>query len=351
MGKMNDYLKTKDESSTNSFKERIRELKKLINDQKDDASVTDEKNEDPNFDPKRPILKLYDDPPETDDNTKNKEDEYTSSSKLVMPDRDSPFALGRRTDILNRANMMKSNFHELANTQKVRRSDEMINGILDPILIKKIEKEFKFLIVKKTNKEIILKFEKYGFEFMHNIIDGRYWVNALKFIEPYDTKPNKMNYQHVWIGQSFIAYGFPTAQQTIEKMYSMMTSGQTGPSLFRDFLIGYDFKANRIISGKKAYLMEHDEYIKFQKWFTKNKIHIMVKTDGVYDQEDFQQEYRDLKAIGKSMTALQIMKGKMLPLPRKASLIVTIPVKNPKYKGKDWEDPTSKLYKIGFLFT
>ncbi|AGR42349.1 hypothetical protein [Spiroplasma diminutum] len=215
--------------------------------------------------------------------------------------------------------------------------------------IKKILDTFKFKVVKTTQKEVVIKNNKYGFEIYKNSYDNRYWVAASCFEEIWD--PKKNNYVNLWVGNSFTGYGFNDFEETLNQTMTMMTKGKTGQIMWRDYVTGWSKQKNRFYAGSVPEKFTFLEYKKIVKWYRENKIWILVKQAKVKDIEDLMEENKEKRKRGESISAMSMIQAKLLEPPRRAQLIFGYPVENPNYKGKDYVNPENKLYEIGFAFT
>ncbi|WP_339020515.1 hypothetical protein [Spiroplasma endosymbiont of Atherix ibis] len=280
---------------------------------------------------------------ELKDSTKT-EDEIVTS-EVIMPD---------PTSELNLFNIIRSNkYRSMENINKtkqtIQKTRKEVRMKLTEKEVKKILNTFKIKVIKITQKEVVIKNSKYGFEIFKKISDNRYWVVASCFEEIWN--PKKINYFNLWNGNAFIGYGFHEFDEMIEKTKNLMTKGKIGNIIWRDFVIGWNKEKNRFYAADKPTQFTFEEYKKIVKWYKENKIWILVKQTKVKDIEDLMEENRLKRKNGEKLSAMSTIQAKLLDPPRKASLVFGYPVNNPKYKGKEFANPENKLYEIGFAFT
>ncbi|QHX36876.1 hypothetical protein [Spiroplasma sp. BIUS-1] len=240
--------------------------------------------------------------------------------------------------------------------EEVSKTKEMIKNVRGEVRQKLTEKEIKKIIetfrskvVKITQKEVVIKNSKYGFEIYRNSTDNRYWVAASCFEEIWD--PKKNNYVNLWSGNSFTGYGYHSLEETINQTINMMTKGKTGNIIWKDFVTGWSKQKNRFYAGDEPTQFTYTEYKKIVKWYRENKIWILVKQANVKDIEDLMEENKRKRQTGESISPMATIQAKLLEPPRRASLVFGYPVKDPNYKGKDFANPENKLYEIGFALT
>ena len=198
---------------------------------------------------------------------------------------------------------------------------------------------FKDLVILIKKDCVVIKHEKFGYELFKSKSDDKYWSYAITFTEPMD--PIKPIYKHHWVGNAFVGYGFETIDQTIARTFKMMEQGPTANTQIRDYLVGWDEKKDRIILGWEEKEWSYHDYVHFQKWFKKNKVRIMAKQEGVKDTEDYNKE--------SNKTALTVLLGKMQDPPKRPRSMVTI-MRKTKETQKDWANPMTKRYIVGFLY-
>jgi hypothetical protein len=238
--------------------------------------------------------------------------------------------------------------HQEAVKLKIRGLQDVIRTPLQAKDVRKLLNEFQHYIIKIAKTEIVLKSAKYGFEIYYNNADNRWWIVTLKFDEPYD--PKKLNYITYWVGNTFIGYGFKTITQLIEKTREMLTRGRTGYVAWRDHMVSFNEKTNRIHTNTEPVALTFKEYKKFVAWFKKNKIWVMVKRDGMKDSEDLMLEVREQRKRGEKVSPLAGVQAKLVEPPRKPNFITSYPVPDPKYTGDEYDNPENKLYQVGFAF-
>ncbi|AGR41485.1 hypothetical protein [Spiroplasma taiwanense] len=273
------------------------------------------------------------------------EENLETQSKLILPDPNSDLNIlnsfsKKREKSVNLINKTQEVMKTLKNEPHIKLTEE------EKI---KIMKNFKYKIVKVTNREILIKNSKYGFEIHHNNTDKRYWVITICFEELWN--PRKINYINLWSGNSFIGYGFNTLDQCIEETKKLMVSGKTGNIIWKDFVVDWNKETKRFIVADKAKKFTYEEYKKIVKWYHENKIWILVKQEKIKDYEDIMQEAKEKRKNGEQLSPLFEIQAKLIEPPRKANYIFSYPVENPKYKGKDYENPENKLYEIAFGFS
>ncbi|WP_338984661.1 hypothetical protein [Spiroplasma endosymbiont of Diplazon laetatorius] len=278
-------------------------------------------------------------------NTVEKSGDELVTNEFVMPDPTSEL------NIFNAfANKKYRAMEEFSRTKEIiKNSRGEVRLKLTEKEIKKILETFRSKVVKLTQKEVVLKNSKYGFEIYRNSSDKRYWVAASCFEEVWD--PKKNNYVNLWSGNSFTGYGYHDFDETIAQTINMMTKGKTGNVIWRDFVTGWNKQKNRFYAGDEATQFTYTEYKKIVKWYRENKIWILVKQAKVKDIEDLMEENKMKRKSGEPLSAMSTIQAKLLEPPRRASLIFGYPVKDPNYKGKDFANPENKLYEIGFALT
>ncbi|WP_338971402.1 hypothetical protein [Spiroplasma endosymbiont of Panorpa germanica] len=276
------------------------------------------------------------------------QDQSIDLSNTVMPDPNSEVNVYKKGWALESLRVAKSEFSNKKN-KILMVNQPKPNLKLSNKQLQIINNTFKEKILSISEKCVILKDRKFGYEIFINGVDNRYWVNALEFHEPINFKNPK--YNHVWQGNSFIGYGFKTFEECLEKTNELMVRGKTGVNLFKDYVVDINFERNRFISSTRDFkLFNYVEYCKIEKWYLKNKINIMIKTAGQKDLEDLNDEIKSQFSQKLKTTAVQAIQSKMLLPPRRCKFMISIPCQNPKYRGKDFANPENKLYKIGFLF-
>ncbi|ALD66697.1 hypothetical protein [Spiroplasma cantharicola] len=283
-----------------------------------------------------------------------KQNEITQTTELepelvtndfVFPDPKSEL------NILNSfAHKRMTSYKELNETKaRIKMSRGEVRIKLTQEEIQLVLNKFKAKVVKVTQKEVVLKNNKYGFEIYRNGSDKRYWVVATCFEEIWD--PKSTNYMNLWTGNSFTGYGFHNFNETLEQTETMMTKGKTGWIMWKDHVIDWNKDTNRFYSGSEPKQFSYNEYKKIVKWYKENKIWILVKQEKVKDIEDLMEENKEKRRRGEKIPALSTIQEKLLQPPRKASLVYGYPVANPNYKGKDYVKPENKLYQIGFAYS
>lgn len=290
---------------------------------------------------------------QTDDNVINELDPETypdliePTGKKILP---NPYSLEKLdSNRINQMNRQRNIDSQNDIKIRIRSMHDIVRNNLTEEHVKLICDTFKEKVIKVTKKEVILKYSKYGFEFFYNNSDNRFWISTITFDEPFN--PKKLQYLTLWIGNTFLGYGFKDLKMTIEKAKEMMIRGRTGNILWKDYLIEYSSEKNRIVSGNQPLQMTYEEYIKFQKWFMTNKIWIFVKRSGNIDAEDLMIQTREQKRSGQKVNPLAGLQSKMLDGPRKAHYIYGYPVKKPNYKGDDYVNSKNKLYEVGFTYS
>ncbi|AHI53140.1 RNA-binding protein [Spiroplasma culicicola] len=275
--------------------------------------------------------------------TKTKESDEGQTT-VVMPDPNSENRLrfGMRPSLAPKSKVQIDAKTKMLNVNRESRQK------LTEAQVKKIVNEFKYKVVKITKTEVILKNSKYGFEIYFNNVDNRWWVTALCFEEIWN--PKKTIFVSFWSGNTFIGYGHPTLEETINQAHDLMEFGRTGDIVWKDFVTGWNEKTNRFIAGDVAKKFEFKEYQKIIKWWESNKIRILVKQDNVRDYEDLMNETKAKRAAGEAINPLAGIQAKLLDPPRRAQFVFGYPVRNPKYKGKEYDKPENKLYEIGFAY-
>lgn len=274
------------------------------------------------------------------------ENEVRTFGEYVTPDPDSADVF--RQTRSNEYQLKYAKQHQEAVKLKIRGLQDVIRTPLEAKDVRKLLQEFQHYVIKIAKTEIVLKSAKYGFEIYYNNADNRWWIVTLKFDEPYD--PKKLNYITYWVGNTFIGYGFKTMTQLIDKAREMLTRGRTGFVAWRDHLVSFNEKTNRIHTNNEPVALNFKEYKKFVAWFKKNKIWIMVKRDGMKDSEDLMIEVREQRKRGEKVSPLVGVQAKLVEPPRKPNFLTSYPVPDPEYKGQDFEKPENKLYQVGFAF-
>ncbi|AUB31896.1 hypothetical protein [Spiroplasma floricola] len=336
----NQYISSFDDSKF-YFESSIN--KNIVENSKNDSEVLIEGLED-NKQNANSIIARIKEFNESKNSPKTQDDELVTN-ELIMPD---------PTSELNILNIIRNNkYRSMENIAKTR---ETIKKTRKEVRIKLTEKEikkilstFKIKVIKVTQKEVVLKNSKYGFEIFKNSSDNRYWVVASCFEEIWN--PIKSTYSNLWNGNAFIGYGYNDFDEMIEKTKNLMIKGKTGNIIWRDFVIGWNKEKNRFYAADKPTQFTFAEYKKIVKWYKENKIRILVKQTKVKDIEDLMEENRLKRQKGEKLSGMSTIQAKLLDPPRRASLVFGYPVNNPKYKGKDFANPENKLYEIGFALT
>ncbi|AUM62864.1 hypothetical protein [Spiroplasma monobiae] len=282
---------------------------------------------------------------ETTKTLEEKTNEELFTSEIVMPDPTSEL------NIFNAfANRKYRALEEMSRTKEIIKNTRgEVRLKLTEKEVKKILETFRSKVVKVTQKEVVIKNNKYGFEIYRNSSDKRYWVAASCFEEIWD--PKKNSYVNLWSGNSFTGYGYHDFDQVINQTITMMTKGKTGSIIWRDFVTGWSKQKNRFYASDTPTQFTYSEYKKIVKWYRENKIWILVKQAKVKDIEDLMEENKMKRKTGEPISAMSTIQAKLLEPPRRASLVFGYPVKDPNYKGKDYANPENKLYEIGFAFT
>lgn len=329
--KFNDVLNNEGETLSNNFKKSNQNTKQpiLIKDlsiQTSDQNITNNG---------------------ADNNVINLDSEnFKLAANTVMPDPNSQNSLLKKTtskriygEILSYKNVKQKMIDLRKDVRKVLLKDE----------IEQIVKKFKHRIIKISTKSVIIKEKKYGYEFYKNNTDGRYWVAALKFEEPFN--PKDKQYLTFWRGNSFIGYGLKTLTECLNKAEELFTTGVTGNVFSRDYVINWLEEKKRFITAGEPKSFTWKEYQKIINWYKLNKIWIHVKEQKVKDYEDIMEEIKQKKLKGELISPLLTLQTKLIDPPRKAINIYAYPVNKPEYKGDEYVKPENKLYQIAFSFT
>ncbi len=273
-------------------------------------------------------------------------DNNPEQSKLVMPD---PNSNDRLIKYGSYKVAYEAKVPDYRNSQKiVKDSKKEARENLQKKDIDVIVNTFKHKVIKINKTEVVIKNNKYGFEFYKNSFDRRWWVTAIVFDEIWN--PKKEAYLSLWSGNAFVGYGENTLDEVISRAHTLTTSGRTGNIVWRDFVISWNEQNNRFLAGDKPTQFTFKEYQKIIKWWDANKIRIHVKQEKIKDYEDLMNETKLKKAKGEFVSPMVAIQAKLLDPPRKAKYIFGYPVKKKDYKGKDYANPENKLYEIGFAF-
>ncbi|WP_342252163.1 hypothetical protein [Spiroplasma endosymbiont of Amphibalanus improvisus] len=198
-------------------------------------------------------------------------------------------------------------------------------------------KSFTYKIINRSELKFVIKDCHIGYHLFHSAQDQRYWTKVIVFDEPFNVKKPVFNTK--WLGNATVAYGFDTLEEVIEKTNKMMSFGITAKPPINDYLIDWDKKTERIYVDNEPKTYSFDEYLEFQKWFSKNKIRIMSKKKGV-------KYFEDLKESEKS--PMLILRSKSQEPPQRPKPMAVLFEEKKYSKNFDYTDMTKKRYIIGF---